>query len=374
MLTAVVMPCLNERGTLEASLDSLRSASGESGSGNAVFILVDNGSTDGTLEVMRAIKERSAPGEIIISEEPVRGYVPARSRGIVAAADIARRQDVSADKLLILQVDADTLYDPGYVVAMQAVASTQSNDVMLEGTTHSPHRFLKGHPGFVDLANETDAALRDWIVDDSADVVIDDKVSGFFYSAYLNWGGHQRDYDRNGHEIFAETSRLFLRGKRTGAQHVRVGTASAAPSRRKILRNPVRHFATAGFPRNNAWWREWNSRNPGARDLATFEASDSKLALKAAVRTRQAHVVGLFWLLPLLVQQMCAPSGGNFKRCPGTSDAASPIFNETLNQPGALVDQVLHRVDEWATDVYFSPTELGPRERDRLYFTAVERA
>ncbi|AGS25652.1 glycosyltransferase family 2 protein [Rhizobium etli] len=364
MLTAVVMPCLNERGTLEASLNSLRTASGKLGS--SVFILVDNGSTDGTLDVMRAVKERAAPNEIIVCEEPVRGYVPARCRGIVAAADIARQQDVTADKLLILQVDADTLYDPGYVAAMQAVASAQSNNVLLEGTTHPPHRFLKGHPGFVDLANETDEALGDWIADDSEDVVIDDKVSGFFYSAYLNWGGHQRDYDRNGHEIFAETSRLFLRGKRTGAQHVRVGTASAAPSRRKILRNPVRHFATAGFPRNNAWWREWNSRNPGARDLATFEASDSKLTLEAAVRTRQAHVVGLFWLLPLLVKQMCTPSGGNSKMGLGICDAAGPIFNETLNEPGTLLDRVLHKVDEWAANTYFSPAELGPDGRDRL--------
>lgn len=367
MLTAVVMPCLNERGTLEASLSSLRTASGKFGS--LVFILVDNGSTDGTLDLMRAVKERAAPGEIIVCEEPVRGYVPARFRGIVAAANIARRQDIPADKLLILQVDADTLYDPGYVAAMQAVASVHSNNVVLEGTTHPPHRFLKGHPGFVGLANQTDAALRDWIADDSADVVIDDKVSGFFYSAYLDWGGHQRDYDRNGHEIFAETSRLFLRGKRTGAQHIRVDAASAAPSRRKILRNPVRHFATAGFPRNNAWWREWNSRNPGARDLATFEASDSKLTLKAAVRARQAHVVGLFWLLPLLVQQMCAASGANFKRCPGTSNAVGATFNLTLNEPGVLLDKVLHRVDEWAADVHFSPAELGLGGRDRLLVT-----
>ncbi|MDL2403040.1 glycosyltransferase family 2 protein [Rhizobium mayense] len=370
MLTAVVMPCLNERGTLETSLDSLRSTSGESGSAHAVFILVDNGSTDGTLDVMRTIKARAAPGEVVVCEESVRGYVPARSRGILAAAEIARAQDVTADKLLILQVDADTLYDPGYVAAMQAVASPQSNDIMLEGTTHPPHRFLKGHPGFVGLANETDAALADWMADDSADVVIDDKVSGFFYSAYLDWGGHQRDYDSDGHEIFAETSRLFLRGKRAGARHVRVGTASAAPSRRKILRNPVRHFATAGFPRNHAWWREWNSRNPGARDLATFEASDAKLALKAAVRTRQAHIVGLFWLLPLLVQQIGAPGGGDFRRGPGIHEAAGPIFDETLNDPGALLDKVLHKVDEWAADVYFSPAELGPGGRDRLYITA----
>ncbi|MCA2380046.1 glycosyltransferase family 2 protein [Agrobacterium genomosp. 3 str. RTP8] len=369
MLTSVVMPCLNERGTLETSLDSLRLGSGGHGSAHAIFILVDNGSTDGTLDMMRAIQERAAPGEIIVCEEPVKGYVPARSRGIAAAADIAREQNVEADKLLIIQVDADTLYDPGYVAAMQAVASTQPKNVMLEGTTHPPHQFLKGHPGFVNLANETDAALEDWIAGDSADVVIDDKVSGFFYSAYLDWGGHQRDYDRHGHEIFAETSRLFLRGKRTGAQRVRVDTASAAPSRRKILRNPVRHFATAGFPRNNAWWREWNGRNSGVRDLATFEASDPQLALKAAVRTRQAHIVGLFWLLPMLVQQICAPGGDDFKRGPGSRQRAGPISNDTLKNPGALLEQVLRKVDEWSADVYFSPTELGPDVRDRLYFT-----
>jgi glycosyltransferase involved in cell wall biosynthesis len=269
------MPCLNERGTLETSPDSLRLGSGGHGGADAIFITVDNGSTDGTLDVMRAIQERTAPGEIIVCEETVKGYVPARSGGIAVAADIAREQNVEAYKLLIIQVDADTLYDPGYVAAMQAVASTQSKNVMLEGTTHPPHPFLKGHPGFVNLANETGAAAQDWRADDSADVVIDDKVSGFFFSAYLDWGGHQRDYERNGHERSLPKHRGFFFVASVPAQRVRVDTASAARSRRKILRNPVRHFAaTAGFPRNNAWWRKWNGRNSGVRDFATFEASD----------------------------------------------------------------------------------------------------
>ncbi|SSC73747.1 unnamed protein product [Ciceribacter sp. T2.26MG-112.2] len=45
------------------------------------------------------------------------------------------------------------------------------------------------------------------------------------------------------------------------------------------------------------------------------------------------------------------------------------MSNDTLNNPGALLERVLRKVDEWSADVYFSPAELGPDVRDRLYFT-----
>ena len=86
-----------------------------------------------------------------------------------------------------------------------------------------------------------------------------------------------------------------------GAAHVRVPRAQAIPSRRKILRNPIRHFATAGFPRDEGWWRSWSRGYDGPRDLAAFEAAEPAPPLERAIAMRRAHLLALMSALPLLV-------------------------------------------------------------------------
>lgn len=109
----VVMPCLDEGRGLTATCASLgmfRPAVHET----TRFVLVDNGSRDDTLAVMRAVADRAAPGSVSVVEEPERGYVPARRRGAEVVREVAALMRVPTDEALVLQVDADTTYGEGY--------------------------------------------------------------------------------------------------------------------------------------------------------------------------------------------------------------------------------------------------------------------
>lgn len=344
MMTAVVMPCLNEQLTLKRSAASLGFGLGKlQNLSDTVLIMVDNASRDSTRAVMSEIQCASPNGAVILCDEAERGYVPPRVKGIAAAAEIAESRRIEPDELLVLQVDADTCYDPGYISAFQKAAESLPENVLFEGVTHPPHRFLTGHPGFQRLADQTDAVLDSWMADDDSNIIIDDKVSAFSYRNYLSWGGHRREYDSVGREIHAETSRLYLRGKLTGANYKRVASASAAPSRRKILRNPIRHFATAGLPRNEAWWRDWSMAYSGPRTLDAFESPNALSLLKAPITTREAHLIGMFNLLPSLVQFLLGETT-SFPRHPSTF-IAHEEFTASTTELG--VPQIFEFTTQW---------------------------
>ena len=302
MLTVIVIPCLNERDEIFLAAKSFGFGLGEEATPKDTYlVLVDNGSTDGTLASMHAIRRRSLKGAVVVTSEAERGYVPPRARGVTMAARLARSTGVPPGRVLILQADADTRYEEGYVNAFREAAESASGPALFEGLTHAPGRFLVGHPGFQRFADGIDAEMAPFLVDDGLDVIVDDKVSGYLLTSYLAWGGHRREYRADGKEIHAETSRLFLRGKVMGAAHVRAPRAQAIPSRRKILRNPIRHFATAGFPRDEAWWRSWSRGYDGPRDLEAFETADPGPALQRVIAMRKAHLLALMSALPLLV-------------------------------------------------------------------------
>ncbi|WP_321383957.1 glycosyltransferase family 2 protein [Rhizobium sp.] len=349
MLTAIVIPCLNERELITRTADSLGFGTQHPPLGS-FLVLVDNGSKDGSLDVLKEIQREAGSSAVIVAEEPDRGYVPPRAKGIEIAAQIAYEQNVPPNQLLILQADADTIYSKGYVTAFQAAARKESRSAMFEGTTHPPHRFLGGHPGFQRLADEVDVELAPCLVDDTLDVIVDDKVAGYTLSSYRQWGGLRREFLTTGSEIHAETSRLFIRAKLSQAIHVRVSEAEAIPSRRKILRNPIRHFATGGFPRDETWWRRWSRSYQGPRDLNAFEGDQARESLKQAVATREAHMLGLFSLLPLLMTETAVRAEHL------DSDYLHPLVRQRLalsNMSFAAADVpsifefMLSAVDEW---------------------------
>lgn len=309
MQTAIVIPCRNEERSVAATVRSLGFGTpGVAPPADTTLILVDNASIDSTLPILEGIRQASAPGSVQVAQEPERGYIPPRHRGIELAKALAERSGVSADDLLILQADADTHYEPGYLAAMQGAARSAGPGVLIEGGVHPPHRFLTSHPGFHVLADEVDDSVAAIGAPDADDVIVDDKVSGFTLATYLDWGGLRREYNSHGAELHAETARLYIRGRLHGGHRVRVVDAFAAPSRRKILRNPVRHFATAGFPREEVWWRDWSRRHPGLRDLAAFESPEARAALAPAIATRRAHLIVLFTALPLYLDRELNPS------------------------------------------------------------------
>lgn len=327
MQTAIVIPCRNEERSVAGTARSLGfGAPGVAPPPDTTLILVDNASIDGTLQVLEGIRQASPPGSVQVAQEPERGYVPPRHRGVELAKALAVEKGASAEKLLILQADADTYYEPGYLAAMQAAARSAGPGALIEGGVHPPHRFLTGHPGFQALADAVDDSVAAIGAPDADDVIVDDKVSGFTLATYLDWGGLRREYNSHGAELHAETSRLYIRGRLRGGHRVRAADAFAAPSRRKILHNPVRHFATAGFPREEAWWRAWSRRHPGLRDLEAFESPDGRAALAPAIATRRAHLIVLFTALPLYLDRELNP-----KHPPSKTDPLVEAFIAQLS-------------------------------------------
>lgn len=350
MLAAIVIPCLNEREAIPSAARSLGFGLGDDATPeDTLLVLVDNGSVDGTRDALTRIGRTSRRDAVVVVDEAERGYVPPRSAGVEAAARVAQAQGILPSELLILQGDADTIYHEGYVRAFRSAAEDR-RPALFEGLTHPPHRFLEGHPGYQHLADAVDEEMRPFLVDDALDVMVDDKVCGYSLAGYRVWGGHRREYRSDGREIHAETSRLFLRGKAAGAVHVRVPHAEATPSRRKILRNPIRHFATGGFPRDEAWWRSWSRGYSGPRGLPEFEREDARKRLVAAVAMRKAHLLALMSALPLMV------AGQREVAIARRSGRLHPLvdrFFSDIGQPPAqtdvpaLFDAVLEAAEAW---------------------------
>ncbi|KQO89464.1 glycosyltransferase family 2 protein [Methylobacterium gossipiicola] len=350
MLAAIVIPCLNERDTIPNAARSLGFGLGDEATPDgALLVLVDNGSTDGTRDALTGIGRTSRRDAVVVIDEAERGYVPPRAAGVEAAACAARARGVPSSELLIVQGDADTIYHEGYVRAFRSAAEDR-RPALFEGLTHPPHRFLEGHPGYQRLADAIDEEMRPFLVDDTLDVMVDDKVCGYSLASYRDWGGHRREYRSDGREIHAETSRLFLRGKAAGAIHFRLPHAEATPSRRKILRNPIRHFATGGFPRDEAWWRSWSRGYSGPRGLPDFEREDARTLLMAAVAMRKAHLLALMSALPLMVagQQELATA----RRAGRLHHLVDQFFHDMGQMPAqtdvpTLFDVVLEAAEVW---------------------------
>ena len=86
MRVFIVIPCLNEAAELEASCASLGFGLGaETRPAETTLILVDNGSTDKTPEIMKQIQHSSYEGAVLVAHEGERGFVPPRRDGNLRA-------------------------------------------------------------------------------------------------------------------------------------------------------------------------------------------------------------------------------------------------------------------------------------------------
>jgi hypothetical protein len=346
MRAVLVMPCLNEELLLERTCASLGFGVGlESPERDIHLVLVDNGSDDRTPQVMRKIKANSPRDRVHIVTERLRGYVPARHAGALAAREVAKAGGV--DDVVVLQVDADTHYTPGYAQYMLDAASHNPGRI-IEGTSVVGGDFSRLHPGYQERARRIDDAVLAEMPDDD-DLLVGDAVCAFRLSDYFKWGEHQRDYLSSGEEILAETTRLLLRARGKGAQILRERRAVALPSRRKVTLDPVAYFASAGFPREASWLQRWRLPPYSETGFDAFGLDADDPVVRIAEAARQAHLIAFFVVLPRLVKMHGAdPAEGMLARL-GVPVAHPPsdiaelfqiVFNVADNCPAQLLGTV----------------------------------
>ena len=123
MKVSVVIPCFNERNTIEEIVAAVRAAPVE----NIEIIIVDDGSTDGTVAVLK--EKVSALADQIIYQPANRGKGAALRAGFAAA---------TGD--IILMQDADLEYSPDDYPVLLAPILSGNADVVFGS------RFLGGRP------------------------------------------------------------------------------------------------------------------------------------------------------------------------------------------------------------------------------------
>lgn len=335
MQAFVVIPCLNEEDCIAATCASL-------GFGDGLrpperLVLVDNGSTDGTLAAMVEIQRASPSGCVLIRQEPRRGYVAARRAGMAAVLDVARQEGLAEDEVLVLQADADTIYLPGYAKFM-ADGHRGSRGQLTEASAVTSREFNREFPEFAQLCQEIDGEMERWFAPEEMQLVVDDKVCAFLLADYLAWGEHQDELDEQGRLVLAETTRLFIRAKAAARvwRH-RVEGAKALPSRRRLRTQAPGYFACSGFPRQGRWMEGWGT--PG--EAQTFLRSPKSWpALSRLVLSRQRHQLALFCLLP-------AVYADDAQAHPGLAALAETIRGEPAAlSPGRLLGRMLELASE----------------------------
>lgn len=130
---AIVLPFLNEQESLAVTCNSLGFGLGENNTPtNSTLFLIDNASTDSSLGVANTIKEKSREWSVIIGHESERGYIPPRHCGNLLAREYAELHDLDERNILILQADADTVYDKGYSELIRQTAQNSKSGILFQ--------------------------------------------------------------------------------------------------------------------------------------------------------------------------------------------------------------------------------------------------
>lgn len=345
----VVLPCLNEEEALLSTCISL--GFGTFGVGQppaAILFIVDNGSSDNTISVAHEIQDASISETVFVTVEEERGYVPPRHTGTGLAKSFGEANGIPPDEILVLQADADTLYQEGYIEQMRAVAQAAGANTLLEARAEFPPGFQHSFPEYVALLADTDDRFFRTIELRAADdLVCTDAVCGYRLGDYMTWGGHIREYREDGEEIHGETTRLRIRSVAHGAKKVLVEDAVALPSERKTLLHAAEEFATAGFPRGSRWRTAWRRKYTGPDTAEAFGTARDHPEVVEAIRLRERHLAALFGLLPLHSARALGapPVIADPRLLEIVASLPARDANTLLHRPGQLLVDVLDFVD-----------------------------
>lgn len=300
------------------------------------LVLVDNGSSDGTLTVCRDIA--SGSGRVLVVSEPERGYVPARAAGIRAAANLPSIRTADPRRVVIVQADADTHYSPGYVDEMEAAAGPGR---LAAATVATDRTFEDAHPVLAAVA-ALDAAVLTRPPPRQLDVVVDDKAVAFTLEDYVHWGGHRREYRSDGVELLAESTRLFLAGVMRGAVAVDVADAAVWHSQRRLDQDAAQHLASAGYPYGPV--RVAGDARVTLGELDQRFATDDRALIERILRVRRLHLIALFRVLPSLVAELVGGGSQDSEVEAATQSMPRRTTAEVADHPGLLIADVLDLV------------------------------
>ncbi|MDX6406595.1 MAG: hypothetical protein QOH70_4050 [Blastocatellia bacterium] len=358
MHVILVMPCLNEEDLLRDTCSSLGFGTGRHETPTeTTLVIVDNGSSDSSADIAEHVRRNSNANAVTIAHEPERGFVPARHRGNLIANTMAQSSGWNPEEVLILQVDADCYYSTNYIAEMRKSMETYEPNVMIEGCLDHSENFKRLYAEYVRICDETDIEFDKLFPPSlSNDTIVVDAVSGYRLSDYLTWGGHRREFNSQGEEIYAETTRLFMKARTHGAQRFRLESVRAFHSPRKAMSEPSLHLATAGFPREDSWSRRWQEAYRGPQTIAEICTQSNHPELLRAIRIREEHLLALFGVLPLHVNRTLG-------QCPGLGSDANELAakilpllptrtpRELASDPGFLISDVLELISAHGTEL-----------------------
>ncbi|RQO74419.1 hypothetical protein DBR43_03220 [Pedobacter sp. KBW06] len=286
----VVIPFFNEAETLLDTCHSLGFGIDKPPGDDISLVLVNNNSSDASEYIAAQFKERFNNQSIYIFNQPTQGIVPTRIAGNQHVREICYDRKIHESLALIIQADADTIYSQNYINSMRIGADQAGLNTLIEADTRYPDTFINEDFGFLKACLEIDQACEKYFCDEHIDLIVDDKAVAYRLKDYYMWGGHQVVFNDSGDELLAETTRLFMKAKTFGAIRLKTTAAFVIHSVRNIHTERELVFATAGYPREAGWVKEFYRNN----DTLNFDQDNRGLI----VDLRILHLLGLFTILP----------------------------------------------------------------------------
>lgn len=300
-LCFLVMPCLNEEKSLRETCESLGYGTGCGGQRrHHHLVIVDNGSSDGSVKVAEIIRDRSLAGTVHIVNESTRGFVPARSAGVTYVKKIVRDFRCQHSKCLVLQVDADAEYSKDYLSCFEEAALAHGPGNLFEAQSVMPNGASNADLSLLRKLNEFDERFFDK-ESSCEDFVVDDKVVGYFLSDWESIGGLMREYLDGREYIFCGTSRMWIRMRWQGFTRQMVSGASCVHSLRKLEEGADIFSASAGWPRGSIWREMWRSSVGYIPNSADLLSPREQVLWGKVLAERERHLMSLFVHLPAIL-------------------------------------------------------------------------